>query len=58
MARDDNVRAATWSEFGNLDLDVANLDDMNEALRKLERENRSLLEDIRDLRDRLADEKV
>lgn len=46
-------------ELGGLDnLDRANLDDMSQALGKLECEKRDLLENIRVLRVRLADEKV
>lgn len=44
--------------YSALDLDKADLDDMTKALGKLERENRSLFEEIRHLRDRLSDEKV
>lgn len=45
-------------ELGGLDLDTAKLDDMSQALARLEFEKRGLLENIRVLRVRLADEKV
>lgn len=45
-------------ELGDLDLDSAKLDDMVQALGRLELEKRGLLENIRVLRLRLADEKV
>lgn len=44
--------------LAGLDLDTAKLDDMSQALGRLESEKRGLLEDIRVLRVRLADEKV
>ncbi len=44
--------------LGGLDLDTAKLDDMSQELGRLESEKRGLLEDIRVLRVRLADEKV
>ncbi|CBJ33834.1 conserved unknown protein [Ectocarpus siliculosus] len=44
-------------ELGDLDLDSAKLDDMVHALGRLELEKRGLLENIRVLRLRLADEK-
>lgn len=45
-------------ELGGLDLDTAKVDDMAQALEKLECEKRGLLESIRVLRVRLAEEKV
>lgn len=45
-------------ELDGLDLRTAKLGDMAEALRRLEREKRSLLDSIRLLRVRLSDEKV
>ncbi|CAB1115295.1 unnamed protein product [Ectocarpus sp. CCAP 1310/34] len=45
-------------ELGDLDLDSAKLDDMVHALGSLELEKRGLLENIRVLRLRLAEEKV
>lgn len=45
-------------ELGDIDLDSAKLDDMVHALGRLELEKRGLLENIRVLRLRLADEKV
>lgn len=46
------------SELDGLDLSTAGLDEITEALRRLEGENQGLLEDIRVLRIRLLDEKV
>lgn len=45
-------------ELGGLDLNTARLDDMSQVLARLEFEKRGLLENIRILRVRLADEKV
>lgn len=45
-------------ELGGSDLDNAKVDDMAQALEKLECEKRGVLESIRVLRVRLADEKV
>lgn len=45
-------------ELGGLDMETAKLDDMSQALGRLECEKRDLLENIRVLRVRLADEKV
>lgn len=45
-------------KLGGLDLETAELDDMSMALGRLECEKRDLLENIRVLRVRLADEKV
>lgn len=45
-------------ELGGLDMETAKLDDMSQALGRLECEKQGLLENIRVLRVRLADEKV
>lgn len=51
--------AATTIDFlDGLDLSTASLEDMTEALRKLEGQKQDVIEDIRQLRVRLENEKV